>query len=308
GLWAVQREINASERAARVLDYADSVTTLVHELQVERGLSTGHVAASNDTFRAELDAQRAVVDAKLVAVAEANHLVMAVYRGKLAKLNRELSALGDVRARIAARGIAPEAVLEYYTTLVRDALALLEMKVVHVQTAGSDVTAITEVGAALGTLADAKDTAGRGRAMGAALFGADVPDPEVRAAFLALAERETVLLEAFAARMSATLPGLDFAEAPERRAVEAYREIARTGGAVPADSALAWFATATDWIARLRTVEVELLSMIREENARTVRRGGTVTTIYTLAMVLSLLSGLWLGLRGTLDDEKPAVG
>ncbi|MEM7490693.1 MAG: hypothetical protein AAF390_16375, partial [Pseudomonadota bacterium] len=46
GLWAVQREINASERAARVLDYADSVTTLVHELQVERGLSTGHVAAS----------------------------------------------------------------------------------------------------------------------------------------------------------------------------------------------------------------------------------------------------------------------
>ncbi|MEL7204740.1 MAG: nitrate- and nitrite sensing domain-containing protein, partial [Pseudomonadota bacterium] len=62
GLSASQKAVRQAQDAEYAVNLTHPLTSLVHELQVERGLSAGFIASAGANFATELPKQRETVD------------------------------------------------------------------------------------------------------------------------------------------------------------------------------------------------------------------------------------------------------
>lgn len=94
---------------------------LVHELQKERGMTSGFLSSAGRSFGAELQAQQRQTD-QAIGRMHAAAATLPAEAGVLAALTREtlsrLDRLGDLRHRIGDRRLAREAAIEHYNELV----------------------------------------------------------------------------------------------------------------------------------------------------------------------------------------------
>ncbi len=296
GIYVVEHRSDAVH-ADRVIVFAEmsqSISSLVHELQRERGASVGVVASKGQKPEARdlLAAQRKRTDDRLVdyrRTREANAAAVAD-RGvaaALAAADAKIAALSETRAGVDGLKLAVPQVLSWYTGTIQDFFVTSSevLKVVDDGHAATDLMT-------LHALMAAKENAGQERATGNGLISTSGPvDLDRYRAFVETVARENDRLAEFRVlargRADRLIEAVDAVVA--RKQVEQFRRIVHaapdTGslaGVTPAE----WWAATTAWIDGLKGVEDELNRFIRtgaEETATIAHRA-----FFVLALVAAL--------------------
>jgi methyl-accepting chemotaxis protein len=158
------RELQQSQQVTTITRTGIAVSSVVHELQKERGLSAGFIGSKGAKFAAELDKQRTLTDAAQKALTQllASGEVAALpanLRRTLDEGIANLGKLGATRERISAQQLSGPESFGFYTTAIDRLLAMLAMS-----TAVTDEADFAKRIMAYTLFINAKEQAGRERA------------------------------------------------------------------------------------------------------------------------------------------------
>lgn len=182
----VEKLLQAREmtRMQGLVEVATRTGALVHELQKERGMSSGFIGSKGANFAAELPKQRGEVDKRLAALKQGLEGIDAPSFGAAftAALDESRKQLADLEARrkaISALEIPAPDAIGYFTQTIG---ALLKTPG-QLSTLSSDKE-IARLASSYGALLQAKERAGVERAVLSNVFGTDKFAPEMLVRFL----------------------------------------------------------------------------------------------------------------------------
>jgi len=252
----------------RVLELGQMVhgaTALIHEVQRERGLSSGFVASSGTQFAAELEVQRLHTDGALGHALEGwstlhEDRLPAPLVHTLATVRERLSELELLRIDVSTLSIPTASTLERFTGLI-ECLFLI----VAEAPGSSPHPKVTMALIALFHFVLAKEHTGRERALGSAICSQGEADPHSLVSLGRIRRQRTSSLDVFLSHASLDQWSgwVELAENPISTdfqtlgvALEAFCR--GTGKKVP--SAELWFEKATLAIDQFRSFEIRLLN------------------------------------------------
>ena len=241
-----------------VLEVAVAAGTLVHTLQVERGMTAGFLQSKGQKFADTLPAARSKSDENHKAFAAIADKVgkdgLGHLRATLDKAGEKLGALAALRGRADKHELpVPEAVAAYTSTI-----AALTSVIASSGDFNSDA-GIAQQSMAYLSLVKAKEYSGQERALVTAAFAANTIEPARLHAVLERINKQEAYFDIFrGAADAAELAALDKAlgsdpakEVGRMRAVLIDKAVAGDFGIEPTQ----WFATITAKIEALLTVE-----------------------------------------------------
>ena len=254
GSWQAASEARAISSLTRL---AVATSAAVHELQKERGRSSGFLGSKGHQFASELAEQRKAADQTIQALdatlQDMPELSEAV-REQMATAGRLRAGLVAIRERVTTLDVpAPEAIA-FYTAVIGSYLNAVDgMALVP-----SDGDLVRQL-VAYANFLQAKESAGQERAVLSNAFGADRFSPALYRTFSGIVAAEQTRMALFRTHAKAsdvqafekTVAGADVAQAAAWRA-RAFEQASEGGFGV--DSA-AWFATATKRIDLMKQVE-----------------------------------------------------
>jgi methyl-accepting chemotaxis protein len=254
----------AADSAAALIEVAPLISSLVHELQKERGSSVGFVSSKGQAFAETMRNQRPVTDE---ALARWRQRMVSFDRSMLgSKLGRSLDAaqsaletLATTRSAIDAVALSAPKTAEYFTATIANLVATIQ--------ATGDLTEdvrILHQAIAFSAFVQRKEFAGQERAAGAQGFSSGAFGPDVHRAFVRLGAMQEAQAQIFARN---ALP--DQIEAVETAlkgpVVDEVARMRAVGTAAPFDAAAVqkvsgaqWFDAATRNIDLLKTMEDRL--------------------------------------------------
>jgi methyl-accepting chemotaxis protein len=254
----------AADGAAALIEVAPLISSLVHELQKERGSSVGFVSSKGHALAETMRNQRPVTDE---ALARWRQRMVSFDRSMLGgKFGRSLDAaqsaletLATTRSAIDAVALSAPKTAEYFTAAIANLVATIQ--------ATGDLTEnvpILRQSIAFSAFVQRKEFAGQERAAGAQGFSSGAFGPDVHRAFVRLGAMQEAQAQIFA--RNALPDQIEAVEAALRGPV--VDEVARmraVGTAAPFDaaavqkvSAAQWFDAATRNIDLLKTIEDRL--------------------------------------------------
>ncbi|KMW58332.1 Methyl-accepting chemotaxis protein [Candidatus Rhodobacter oscarellae] len=266
----------AANETRRHIAEIEILSELVHMLQVERGQSAGFVSSEGRNFADTLPRMRANVDDVVLRVPEI-----------ASELNGELAELGQLRDQINALTISVADMVPVYTDLITHALDISEELLVSQKDPH-----VVRLGAGLLALAEAKEAAGRERAVGAAGFGTGQFNMQQFRTFVGFGSVEHGLLSTAEKEFHGLIEGIDFKRDLESSGLGEFRDIvyaAGPGGAISGVTAAEWFARSTAWIENLRRDELKA-----EEAVHKIGNGLAIWRTFLLAMAI-LVSAVAIG-------------
>lgn len=287
GLSQAITDATETKKVQTALGYAEVVSSLVHELQVERGYSAGHVGSGGRNFGDVLPEQRANVDLMLEKFSVIHDLLAVEYPDRLATIDHDLEGLLAMRTAVTSLETSVPEVAGFYTSLITDALSITDITFAEIH-----LGSVALAGASYVALSEGKEAAGLERAMGAAGFGNGSFAPDIFRKFVGFGAQQAFALHQSELYAAEAMPALDFSEFTEASDVENLRQIAFAsvkGGDMSQISGPDWFATSTAWIERLRTVEVDLLEGISALNKKEAQSALFREVVFAAAAGLSLL-------------------
>ncbi|GAA0591672.1 methyl-accepting chemotaxis protein [Caenispirillum bisanense] len=295
----------------QVAGVAPAISALVHELQKERGATSGYLASRDDAFRRLLEDQRRLSDGALATLrpqlaelrrASADRILLT----QVDKLEQRLGDLAATRSGADSGSTEVPAVIAWYTGTIAANLEVIgRMGVV-----ASNAEVTRGVAAYLGWL-QAKERAGIERATGSAGFGAGAFPPALHERFIGLqgaqqaftATFETFATDAWKEAAAAV------ARSPVTQEVDRMRRIGieSMGGPTQGVEAPVWFKTTTARIDLMKQVEdriaADLIAQL-EDLAGTARTGFTVTLLVSLAFVAATLLLVTVIVRGIVGPVR----
>ena len=254
-----------TQEAEETLVAAEFVSGLVHELQVERGLSAGYVGSDGQAFADALPAQRQRVDNAVRAYLAAADAIESIQPAEGGEIENSIRNLDSMRTQVSNRSVEVAELVAFYTDIIEGALEANALAF-----ADLEVAELARAGTAQSLLAAAKEKAGIQRAVGAKGFGSGKFLRTDRDLFLSLGSEQRTLLgkaEVYAGRV---LPEIAFGATPERQAVARLEGIVRDNLFSPDRGVTGpeWFAASTAAIEDLREVEVSLFEALKALDAR----------------------------------------
>lgn len=275
---------------------------VVHELQKERGRTSGFLGSKGKEFGAELKAQRMATDAevaKLLQTADDTFRRSAdpKLRRAVDEARSGIAGLGDVRQAVDGARVDSTGAVERYTTLIGSLMESL-----NTLRACTTIDAISSKLIALTSLSLAKERAGQERAVGAAGFAAGRFEPELRDRMLRHGEAQDVLLREFQRFANAHEAALfdQLLGSDAMRRVQQMRQAAimpARSEAAPPTTASAWFAAATERINLLKQIEdavsADTLTLANSSSDAALRDfaaiGGSLLLVIAVLVVWSFL-------------------
>ena len=261
-----------------------SLLNLVHQLQVERGLSAVFLSSGGRSGRADLENARFQVD-------EAVQNVPASAAGAL----KHLDQLDAFRSAVSGQELEPGQMGARYSGSIASILQDVSAQLLNQTNAD-----LAQLGTGLVSLAYAKEAAGQQRAAGAAGFGQGSFNLNVFRWFSRTGAIEEQLLDITGLAFARMLPGLDLRQGLETSGLPGIRKQVREAGpgvAVPEIASQDWFKRATRWVSSLHEAEstaADRMIKLAEDEAANARQALVVTLA---AVALSLIASGTIGLR-----------
>ena len=266
------------------------VGALSHEIQKERGLSSGYINARGEKFRDELAKQRNQVNSESVKVKEyvtANGAALDLVKKSLDAAGSEVEKLQDMRAAIDALKVEGKDSFSFYTKLI-----LSYMDVVAAVSISSDSTEITRAATAYYAFVKSKEETGKERATLNAVLAADKFNDETFQRTFTIMSAQKSYLDMFKKYTSpAELAFFDEkSKAPVFQKVEELRGAVLAKGmaggfGIPPES---WFTIITEKINAMKEVEDSLARNVTAI-ADTLATGAKRTLVFSV--VLSFILG-----------------
>jgi len=288
---ATLREMSSLSDIAQL---APAVSDVVHEMQKERGRSAGFIASKGASFAEELAQQRQETDGRLGRLDEAlERFAVADYGSAFAeKVATARRSLGELDARRQSVSALTDTVAEmaaYYGRTIVELLATIEeMGVI------SSNARVTNRIAAYTAILQAKERAGRERAMGAAGFGGGF-EPGIYRSFVKMIAMQEALIEVFAKHATQDQAAF-YAETMRTKAFESA-----DSGSAAEITAAQWFAAITAKIDLLKRVEDRMaadLTMLTEQLASGAQSSLTMTSAAVLGLLAAAGLLVWFLVRG----------
>ena len=262
------KRMKASATIAHVIERAPVISSAVHELQKERGMSAGYIGSGGKRFTDTLPEQRLQTDQALAALRAAipaadGQLNFPEFRNPFQKAGTQLARISEMRGSVDSQSVDVPTMAKYYTTTIN---ALLD--------AASSVASVIENGTTLRTYAaysallNGKEKAGVERAMGAAGFSRGAFSPAVYRRFVRLDAMQEAYFQQFrlyaGEAETAALEGA--LTSPELADYDKYKALALqalNGADLSGVTGPDWFAASTRRIDRLRDVENRMADDVR---------------------------------------------
>ena len=293
-------EVRAAERRLEVAEAARPIGALVHQMQRERGATSGYIGGRTTEAREQLTLQRGQTDEAATAARQVLQSVSgsAAVTREATEARAAIDALARLRDQVDAGGVAAHAVGKAYTAAIGEVISVIQVMTVG-ESGSGDLGAYT-------SLVEAKERAGQERAAVAGALGAGVPE--------LAAHRKLVALQA---EQQAWLRQFGYKAAPEHRALLAALERsepqARLGrshaallawferGGPPPMAGRAWFATASARIDGLKAVEDRMTADIAAQAQAVVNRVTLMLWAIALGLLATGLAAAWISWRVVRD-------
>lgn len=267
---------------------------LVHEMQRERGMTSGYYLGSQGSeFGNRLAAQRSQTDAQIAALRDyidnMESRLDERMQGSLDRVQQLLASHEGIRQRVDGLAIAAEEAIGHYTAINGELMTLVGR-----MTQRTEAASITRGLSTYYALLEAKDLAGIERALLTNAFGANVMRAPAHQRLLSLVGEEAAFLATFDSLASASLRER-LAEAlsgPEIERLVPLRQVAVERG-VMGDfevDAEQWFDWQTVKIERLRDVEYAAIGEV--ETAAAALRREARQDLIAYAVVTLVAAGL----------------
>ncbi|WP_435659669.1 methyl-accepting chemotaxis protein [Leisingera caerulea] len=263
---------------------------VIHDLQVERGLSAVSLSSGGT------GASRALKEAR----AKSDNAIQQVPAGAAAAL-KHLDGLAALRDAVTGRQLQPGQMGARYSETIANLLRGVSIRLLHPKNAE-----LAQLGTGLVSLAYAKEAAGQQRAAGASGFGQGSFSLETYRWFIRTGAVEGQLLDIAALAFGQSLPALELRAGLAPSGLPGIRKQVLTAGPgapAPEVAVTDWFERATRWVSSLRTAETTVTGAMMtraQQEASQARRAliGTVAAV-AFALILSALTGLRLILSFT---------
>lgn len=185
------------EKLNQAVTLSTKITTLVHELQKERGMTAGFIGTNGIKFKDNLPQQRELTDKKRKAfISYLNTLDIQWYGTDYNKLVKkalkQLSQLQEKRKKISSLSILGKDAIAYFTDLNSDFLEIIRATSRY-STTNDMVQQLTSYTNFLLS----KERAGIERAIGAITFAADKFLPGMKVKFLKLITEQDTYIDSF---------------------------------------------------------------------------------------------------------------
>ncbi|HUX64774.1 methyl-accepting chemotaxis protein [Sulfuricella sp.] len=317
GVLTKYRTTESMKELQMLVDLAEKSSAVIHELQVERGMSAVFISLKGAKLATELPVQRQVTDKKMAElksfVAQAGaSLTQGKLKSSLDAANGELGKIGAVRNGINAFSVKPKESFTYYT----DTIGLLTDVIRHV-VAASDHPAIVKEASAYLAFLQGKEQAGRERATMNVVFANNRFDAESHSRFLTVLASQDVYFKTFldsaSEEMKLSLNAV--ADSSASREVDGMRKVAldkaQEGdfGVDPAN----WFDAITKKINAMKVAEDKVATSISAHATQLADKAHNElllnVAIAALALVVAALLGIGItrGLIRQLGGEPSYV-
>ncbi|WP_224961498.1 methyl-accepting chemotaxis protein [Geomonas subterranea] len=286
---------------------AVQVGELSHQIQKERGYTSGYLNAKGGKFREELAGQRAKVDQQIDAVTvflEKNGTSVAVVKGSLDAAGSAIARLKETRAGIDTLQVTDAQAYAFYTGLINS-----YMDVVGAVATTSGKREVMRQATAYYSFVKAKEETGKERATLNAVLAADVLDQERLQRTMTILAAQQDYLDLFRkfASSQAVAAYEEKAKAPVFGKVEEMRGAVLSKGlsghfGIPAES---WFPVITEKIDTMKQVEDVLTKEILA-TAAGLAHDARLTLILSLVMAATASLGTCLlGVIISLGITRP---
>ncbi|WP_027244065.1 methyl-accepting chemotaxis protein [Leisingera daeponensis] len=263
---------------------------VIHDLQVERGLSAVFLSSGGTA------ASRALTEAR----ARSDNAIRQVPPAAAASL-KHLEGLAALREAVSGRQLQPGQMGARYSEAIASVLRDVSIRLLHPKNAE-----LAQLGTGLVSLAYAKEAAGQQRAAGASGFGQGSFSLETYRWFTRTGAVEGQLLDIAAHAFGQSLPALDLRAGLAPSGLPGIRgQVLSAGPGAPAPEVAVtdWFERATRWVSSLRAAETTVTDAMtaRAQQEASQARQALIATLaaVALALILSGLTGLRLILSFT---------
>ena len=254
---------SSADQIAAIARTAPEISSLVHELQKERGATAGFVDSKGGTLADTLRNQRPVTDkAQATWRRQMDALDAAAlstgFKSDLANARTALDALQSTRSAADSFAVSAKETSAYYTSVIRPLVGIID-SIGSMSKNGEIMRAAT----ALSAVTRRKEFAGQERATGIAGFTRGEFAPDAYRNFLRLGALQDAQMASF--DKNAAADQIEFARAALQNAdldalarMRAAAEEAPFNRNVGGVTGAQWFAAATKYIDALRSIEARL--------------------------------------------------
>lgn len=296
------------DRLENGVTLSTQISYLVHEIQKERGNSSGYLANQSEGFRSQLDEQRLLTDElyenyKSALVNPDLSEIVAGNESVLLELSRLLREIEQIRLEVDQLRLTSNQTIDRYTEINTYALNALDQVI-----PASDVSDVTREIQAYINFLKSKERAGIERAVGSQAFSLGTLNSELYRRFSTLVAAQDSYIDAF--RVTANKEGKDFFERTVKGS--AVDEVERMRGLMYANSEMDedpiyWFATITKKIELLKGVEDFLSEKVIAKASGLAQTANTefwiflITTILLVVLDLIILFAVLSNLLGNIN-------
>ncbi|MBE0515009.1 nitrate- and nitrite sensing domain-containing protein, partial [Sulfurimonas sp.] len=261
------KEVKALEKISELVLFSQKSSSLVHNLQKERGASAGFISSNGAKFSSELLSIRKDTDETLLELKRFYSLISLdeysqSMRTKMQKAVDALTKIGEIRKSVDTLSVAVSVPVSYYSSLNEAFISAIEEIIKMSDNAQTN----NEINAFVNFLS-AKERAGIERAVLSSTFSRDSFAPGFHNKFIGLLSEQNSFTKKFLFFASPQLK--EFYEtklsAKEVAEVKRMREVAleHEDGGFNIDATY-WFATITSKINLLKEVEDEIAKSITQ--------------------------------------------
>jgi methyl-accepting chemotaxis protein len=287
------------EEVKSLVYFSEKISALLHEIQKERGASSGYLGSKGTKFKDVLEKQRLITDKKVNEFLDFTQTFdSSLYppNGKILveKVLEELSKIDSIRKDVDTFNIETSKAIGYYTNINTMSLRFIAMTALSAE----DDHIINDINTLYNFLM-VKERAGIERAVGASAFVNKTFTPQLFIKFVNLVNEQKLFLDTF------HIYGYEYSEYlmkkledPSINEVEKMRMELLQYGENPdiqfdTDPAY-WFSTISKKINILKEVDDYLLNIIKEEADKLISGYATFTYTITAIIVFILFILFWL--------------
>ncbi|MSN26566.1 MAG: HAMP domain-containing protein [Geobacter sp.] len=260
-----------SLQTTRILTaFAIKSGSLIHQLQKERGLTTGFISSKGDKFRTELSKQRVDTDSQIRELkfySSSNKNNLELVRERLDAAGSLLEKLAMIRADVDSMKLEPKDSLAYYTRTISSYL-----DVVAQITIMSMNPELTREAMAYHAFLSVKEQAGLERATLSGVFATNRFDNKTYEDYVGIAAAQATFLDVFnkfadTYHQKAYLEKMNapfYQQVEEMRSIALARRLTGDFGIRPEN----WFTTSTAMINAMKEMEDMLATHMAEKSDR----------------------------------------
>jgi len=293
-----------------IIELSIKMSSVLHELQKERGASAGFVGSGGKKFADILPKQREETDKKIAELNKFCSTCQLEDKVNSVKSNINLDSITAIRAKISSSDISLKDTVGFYTSLNKDIIDTIS----YFSTIPKNHKIRTDFGSYV-IFISSKERAGVERAVLSGVFSADKFTINSFAKFSSLASEQKTLLNLFYQTTSSKLKNKfkEVKEHPSFIEVQRIRDIALSKNEDFGIDSLYWFKTITTKINQLKNFE-DVISNTTIELAKTNANHALTTlslviiaSIFVLILIIYLSYSITKGISVSINKFNALI-